>query len=338
MTPLRLRQTLQAELAGLKSLLQSSQPDPWATPMMNGRIEMLEEEIQALSDKPPLAPTAELFFRDGPTLGSEGLEATFTAEVLESYQNMVTNHYAAKHYGTLLRSGRRRGEAETQLFLTGLPRGSFGLQLSQPYVENFVTATNVSEAMLKISQLVEATAQSDESFETALAEFDARVFKPLKRFIVALHTGGGDCRLVTGFHETPLSTEQITAAYSRVASADLDEKIIEMPGIFGGLLTNSWQFDFCPVGADWIRGSLSDEVSTDTASEWNLHYTSKSTIAKLKISTVITRAGNKKPGYELLDLKPLDEPPSAPTTPPPPSTPPASPGARPKRKFNFDEK
>lgn len=322
MTPLRLRQSLQAELAGLNALLQTTQPDPWATPVMRGRIEMLEEELQNLSEKPPLAPTTELFFRDGPTFGSEGLEATFTSEVLESYQNMVTNHYAAKHYGTPRRSGRRRGEQETQLFLTALPRGSFGLQLSQPHPEDFVAATNLSEAMLKISQLIEATAGSDQTFETALSEFDARVFKPLKRFIVSLHTGGGDCRIVTGFNETPLSTEQITAAYTRVAAADLDEKTIDMPGTFGGLLTNSWQFDFCPVGGDWIRGSLSDEVSTETAAEWNLHYTSKQTVAKLKISIVINRTGKKKPSYELLDLKPLDEPPKDLATSPPPPTPP----------------
>jgi hypothetical protein len=86
--------------------------------------------------------------------------------------------------------------------------------------------------------------------------------------------------------------------------------------LFGGLLTNSWQFDFCPVGGEWIRGSLSDDVSTETASDWATQYTSKSTIAKLKISTVITRAGNKKPSYELLDLKPLDEPQKKPTPPP----------------------
>lgn len=320
MTPLRQRQDLQAELASVKALLHATPTDRLATPLMRGRIEDIEAKIQELELKSPLAPTAELFFRDGPTLGSDGLEVTFTSEVLESYQNMVTNHYAAKHYGTLRRTGRRRGEAETQLFLTGLPRGSFGLELSQPHVADFVTATNLSEAMLQISLLIEATAESDASFETALAEFDARVFKPLKRFIVTLHTGGGDCRFVTGFHETQLSFEQITAAYARVSAADLDEISEKLPGEFGGLLTNSWQFDFCPDGGDWIRGSLAEQVSDTTAADWNLRYTSKRTIAELKVSTVTTREGKKKPSYELFDLKPLDETPKATKPPPEPPT------------------
>lgn len=326
MTPLRKRQSLQAELAGLKSLIQTTPMHKLATPFMRNRVVALEKSIQTLEEKPPITPTAELFFAEGAAFGSEGLEVTFTSEVLESYQNMVTNHYAAKHYGTVKRSGRRRGEAETQLFLTALPRGSFGLQLAQPQVEDFVAAENVNKAMLDLSHLVEATVESDQAFETALSTFDARVFKPLKRFIVALHTGGGNCRMVTGFHETALNTQQITDAFNRVAAADLDEQNLTMPGIFGGLLTNSWQFDFCPVGGDWIRGSLSNDVSTETAAEWNLHFTSKPTIAELKMSTVVTRAGNKKPAYELLDLRPIDPPaPLPPPTEPPKLPPPQGP-------------
>ena len=48
----------------------------------------------------------DMGFVVGPAIGSEGIEITFASDVLESYQNMVTNHYAAKHYGVLRRSGR----------------------------------------------------------------------------------------------------------------------------------------------------------------------------------------------------------------------------------------
>ncbi len=130
MTPLRQRETLLTELAGLKDLLQATPQDTLATPLMKGRVEELEKALKELEEKPPLAPEAELFFTEGPALGYRGLEAKFTSDILDSYQNMVTNHYSAKHYGALRRAGRRRGEAETKLFLTALPRGSFGLQLT----------------------------------------------------------------------------------------------------------------------------------------------------------------------------------------------------------------
>lgn len=326
MTPLRIREEMQAELGGLRSLLKHTPTDRLATPMLQGRIASMERRIQEFEAKPPLLPTTELFFRDGPTFRSEGLEASFASGVLESYQNMVSDHYAAKNYGKLRRVGRRRREAETQLYLTALPRGSFGLQLSQRHVEDFVAATNLSDAMLQISHLVEATAESDASFQRALAEYDTRVFRPLKRFVETLHSGGGECRIVTGFHETKLDREQIRAAYDRVEATDLKEEKEIMPGVFGGLLTNSWNFDFQPDGGDWIRGTLAEEITDATASDWNHLYTSKLVLAEIKISTVITRTGQKKYGYELLNLKPINEPPASKPIPPAPHA------HRPRRK------
>ena len=122
MTPLRQLQDLQAELASLKSLLQSTPADPLATPLLRGHVEDIEDRIRKLEANPPLTPATELFFREGAAFGTEGLEVTFASGVLESYQTMVSDHYSAKNYGKLRRFGRRRREAETQLFLTALPR------------------------------------------------------------------------------------------------------------------------------------------------------------------------------------------------------------------------
>ena len=316
MTPLRQRQILQIELASLRGLLHMTPDDPLATPLMQSRVEELEQKIHTLEQRPSLAPTTELFFTEGAALDSDGLEATFTSEILESYQNMVTNHYTAKNYGTPRRSGRRRHEVESQLFLTGLPRGSFGLQLSQPHIQDWVAATNVSQAMLDVSQLVEATVESDQAFETALANFDARVFKPLKRFIVALHAGQSECRLVTGLHETSLNADQITTAYDRVSAADTEERIIRLTGVFGGVITFTWKFDFQPDNASVIFGPLAEEVDDITAKEWNETYTQQRVEAELKESTVLTRTGKKKPTYELLNLNPLTTMPTRRALPP----------------------
>lgn len=307
MTPYRQRQILQMELAGTRHLLATTTEDPLATPLLQSRIEEIEIRIRDLEQRPSLAPTAEIFFTDGVALGSEGLEASFTSEVLESYQNVLTNHYTAKHYGTPRRSGRRRRESESQLFLTALPRGSFGLQLSQIQVHDWVAADHVSQAMLDVSKLVEATVESDEAFETALATFDARVFKPLKRFIVALHAGETECRLVTGFHETTLDADQISAAYVRVSAADTEEDTVRLRGVFGGVITFSCKFDFRPDDGELIHGPLGEEVDEETAKSWAENYTQKRVEAELRVSTVVSRTGKKKPSYELLQLHPNDE-------------------------------
>ena len=303
MTPFRQRETIQTELSALKVLLHSTPEDPFASPMLKDRIKELESSLAALDPHPSLTPEAEIFFEDGPAIGSEALEVTFTSHILDSYQNMLTNHYAAKHYGILRRSGRRRGEGDTKLYLTALPRGSFGLQLSQPRVQDFVAAQNLSAAMHEISGLVEATAKSDQAFEDSLNAFNPRVLKPLQRFIEALFTSKAACRVVTGDNETKLNLHQVEEAYKRVTSAKEREEVVDVPGVFGGVLTFSWEFDFQPDNGDLICGPLADEVDEETATNWNLHLTHTHTIAKLKRLTVSTRTGDKKSSYELIGLK-----------------------------------
>ena len=92
MTPLRQKETMQAELIGLQNLARMTPEDSFDAPLVKSRIVELEKSLKELGDNPPLAPEAELFFTDGPAFGSQGLEATFTSDILNSYQNMVTNH------------------------------------------------------------------------------------------------------------------------------------------------------------------------------------------------------------------------------------------------------
>lgn len=304
MTPLRQRETTQLDITALKALIHATPDDPFAKPLLEQRLGELEQFLGALERRPPINPETEIFFEEGPTIGSEGLEITFTSHILDSYQNMLTNHYAAKHYGILRRSGRRRGEADTKLYLTALPRGSFGLQLAQPHVQDFVAAEHLSLVMHEISALLQASAKSDEAFEESLNTFNPRVLKPLQRFIETLFTSKAGCRVLTGFNETKLSPHEIEEAYVRVTAATEREETLKVSGVFGGVLTFSWEFDFQPDQGDLICGALSSEVDEETATNWNLNLTHTHTTATLKVVTVSTRTGKKKPSYELVDLRP----------------------------------
>ncbi len=309
MTPRRQIEMWRDQLAGLTALLKATPDDPLATPPIQRRIKELEQLLENSEKHPTLAPQAELFFSGGTAEGAEGLEVVFTAHILDSYQNMVTNHYSAKHYGALRRSGRRRGEEETKLYLTALPRGSFGLQLSQTHVEDFYAAGNVALAMEEISELVEATAASDQAFETTLTRFNARVFRPLKRFIETLHAGKGTCTMITGVRETRLTKKQIADAYIRISSAEEKEEPVDLRGIFSGVLQLSWEFEFQPEDAEVIRGALAEGVGEEAAIEMNQKFTMQHVLAKMKMIVVTMRTGAKKTNYELVSLHPLSPPP-----------------------------
>ena len=82
----------------------------------------LQEKIHALPLGNKEARTV-LFFSGEPVQGSLGIDASFAGRVLEPFQNMVMADYADRWHGVVGSRGRRAGEAQSRLMLTGLPRG-----------------------------------------------------------------------------------------------------------------------------------------------------------------------------------------------------------------------
>jgi hypothetical protein len=328
MTPLREKEMLQAKRVGLQTLLRDTPHDPMARAPLEHGIHKIETRLKELEAQPSINPQAEMFFVDGKVTNHHGLEITFAADMLKSYQNMVTNHYAAKHY-TLLRVGRRHGEAEAHLFLTALPRGSFGMQLSQPQITDWVAAANVSAAMVDLSNLVDAAADSDDAFDGLLAQFNPRVLKPLTSFMATLNAGGGSFRLVTGMKQVRMNREKIHEAYLRVSAASSVEHEITIPGTFGGITGYTWEFDFQPHAGDVIHGPIANDVTEEEAERMNHDFMFKPAFATLKETTVTTRSGKKRPTFELIRLMPTKEAPpigQAPATIPPKESSPARAG------------
>lgn len=310
MTPRRQHDQLEAEIASLIRLMESTPEDAITTPHLRYRIANLKGQLQAMGERPSLIPEAELFFGGGLVVDGEGLEVTFTSDILDSYQIMVTNHYSAKHYGALRRTGRRRGEEETQLYLTALPRGSFGLQLAQLHVADFITATQVADAMREVSHLLQAAGESDEAFDTSIAQFNPRVLPPLTEFIKTLHAGHGECRILTGMTEIELTQEQIAEAHLRVTATKKEDTTETMRGVFGGLVLFDWLFNFQPEQGSSISGALAEELTQEEATTMNTSFTNKRVAAQIKTTTVSTRSGRKKPSYELISMTPLEQPPT----------------------------
>ena len=317
MTPFREIETLQAKRVGLQALLSEIPDDPLEKPALEYAIRKIDARLQALADKPKINPQAEMFFVDGQVTNAHGLEITFASDMLKSYQNMVTNHYAAKHY-SLRRTGRRHGEAESHLFLTALPRGSFGMQLSQPHISDWVLAGNVAKAMEDLSGLVQAAAESDAAFDGLLGSFNSRVLKPLTSFMATLNAGGGSFRLVTGMSQVKMNREKIQEAYLRVSAASSLDREITVPGTFGGITAYSWEFDFRPNQGDVIHGPLAEEITEEDVKQMSDDFLLKPCFAILKETTVTTRSGKKKPTFELLRLVVSEDvPPTQAATPAP---------------------
>ena len=305
MTPLRKKESLQADLVGIEGLLAITPDDPLATPLMQSRASELREEIAKTNGVNTKIPETEIFFGQGPVIGSKGIEAKFAGQVLNRFQDIVSNHFAAKFLGILRRAGRPRGEMDSKLYLTALPTGSFGLQLTQPHVEDFVAAGQLALAMEEITDLVAAAGKDDQTFDQMLESVHGRVLIPLREFLETLSKAGADCKMFSGLKRAELKKEQVTQAYDRAAAAKTKQDDLSLDGTFCGTLLRSGRFEFEPQGQSVLSGWLAEDVSEEQAIEME-NLVGKPAHALLRATTISTKSGARRPTYELISLKPLE--------------------------------
>lgn len=304
MSTLRELDERRAELTGLRQLFETATDELFEKPLLRSKIATRETELAVMERDPvTLIPEAELLFGGRAVNGSLGLEAKFASAVLESYQDMVSNHHGGRLHPSMGGTGRRPGEQESRLFLTALPRGSFGLRLSQPQAQDFIAAQQVSEAMEELTSLVESAAAGDAAFAQGVERFHPRVLVPLKNFLDTLVNRETTVTIRSGQRETSLGPDQVKAARNRVAATKTENETITLAGVFRGVLPDSWKFDFVPDGQSLISGALAEAVTEAEAEAMVPHY-GKRCRATLTTTRFRTLGRLSRPTYELLKLEP----------------------------------
>jgi len=302
MTPIKRKEEIEREIAGLQSLRDATPDDPFAKPLLESRIRSLQDELAEAEVTAPM-PQTELMFAGEAVYGSIGIDAKFASHVLHSYQDMLNTHYAAKRHGRVGTQGRRLGEKESRLFLTALPRGSFGLVLAKPYSEDLFSLSHVSEGMEQLAALVEAAAVGDDDFARTVADFHPRVLKALGRFLYRVASQETSVSIRAGRRRTVLDQHQIREAYKRTVATRAETKTETVNGVFKGVLLESWRFDFLPEDGAVITGLISEDVTEEEAKAMESLF-DKPAKAELISTRVVTQSGASRPTYVLKGLSP----------------------------------
>ena len=246
-------------------------------------------------------PRTVLFFSGQPVAGSLGIDADFAARVLDPFLDMVKTQYATSKHGSVGARGPRRDEAEAKLFLTGLPRGSFGLELSQPESCNLITDGNLTDVLIRLTEVMKAAGGSDEGFAAALSDVAPRVLPRLKDFLRVIADNRADVRVVSGDIECELNHAQVAQAYERVSGTETRDEEVERDGTFRAALLDSGRFDFRTDSGEIVTGRIANEVS-DSELGAMISLTNKPCTARLRQTTIATRSGAKRVRHELVGL------------------------------------
>lgn len=299
----RIKSFLRNQIIEMDRLAESSGDDPLMAFAIESRRKSLVEKLDAAPPEPS-TPRAVLFFAGPPVFGSKGIDAKFAAAALEPFLEMVKTQYSAQKHGSVGARGRRRGEAEARLFLTGLPRGSFGLELSQPEPEDPGSAEELSRALVRLTDVIYSAGENDERFALSLDNVSPRVLPRLTEFLGVVNAAQANLGMESGDLKIELPPERVARAFERLESARTEDSRREETGIFRGATLDSWEFNFRLTDGTPISGRLCGEVDEGTAQAM-MELTGKDCVADLHITEITTRDGATRRRYELLGLRPV---------------------------------
>lgn len=246
---------------------------------------------------------AVLFFSGEPVHGSIGIDASFASRVLEPFQNMVMADYADRWHGRVGDRGRRHGEAQSRLMLTGLPRGSFGLELARAENDDLFVDGELADTLAHVTRLVDAAARSDEDFAAELDETAPRVVQNLRAFLDVIAKGKAGLRLESGDFRCEMSPVQASDAFNRVAETTASDETVTLSGILKGVLLESWEFDFSSNENEVIAGKIDDSVTEEQVIAFNRKFFNQQCRATLVKTTVVFRNGRVRTTYRLMGVE-----------------------------------
>jgi hypothetical protein len=305
MTTRSQREFLKVQLLDTQRLREKAGDHPLMSVALAEREKQLQERIATLPLGNKEARTV-LLFTGEPVQGSLGIDASFAGRVLEPFQNMVMAEYASRWHGVVGRRGRRQGEANSRLLLTGLPRGSFGLELARADSDELFEEGQLADTLAHVTKLVDSARCSDENFAAELDETSPRVIQNLREFLEVVAKGKAGLRLESGDFRCSMSPIEAEAAFHRVSETITNDETIQLSGVFKGVLLESWRFDFVTDDNLSVGGRIAESLAENDVIEMNREFFNGRCLASLSRTTVRFKNGRVRTTYTLQGLQPLE--------------------------------
>lgn len=300
------REFLKVQLIETKRLKELVGDHPLMSVSYAEREQELQKKIAALPLGSKEARTI-LFFTGEPVQGSVGIDASFVGRVLEPFQSMVMADYADRWHGVVGSRGRRPGEAQSRLLLTGLPRGSFGLELARADNDELFEEGQLADTLAHVTKLVEAAARSDEDFAAELDETAPRVIQNLREFLGVIAKGKAGLRLESGDFCCTMNPIEANDAFNRVAGTITNDELVKLPGVFKGVLLESWKFDFVTDENHSVGGKIDENLTEEQVIALNREFFNGRCLASLLKTTVLFKNGRVRTTHTLNGLETLSE-------------------------------
>lgn len=263
---------LQADLANIERLisLRTEESDPIGFYQLTSRKSEVMDHISKIQENPEKSASVALFFGGGPVLGSKGISADFAGKAIEAFQDLVSKRFATSETGTLGTRGPIPLKSNTELMLTDVARGSFGLVLEEIKTNDSLTETAMQFVVDEVAQsIVDFSSLDVERYETALNTVDSRSLISLRDFFRLLDDQHATLRVVEGNRDAELDNKAVQLARQRTDFIEIEDKTSEE--MIGRLfiLPAHRRFELQLINsAETVYGSISSEFSKDNLAKF----------------------------------------------------------------------
>lgn len=298
----RNREYITVQLIETDRILQLIDEDPIMSVSLNQKKKNLLEQLEKIPvDKKDTKVV--LMFSGNPVRGSQGIDAAFIGKVTIPFQNMVTAEFAHRVDGQVGKRGQLNKQNESRLFLTALPRGSFGIELSKLESNDLFEDDYMADSLSHITKLIESSSKSDEDFASELDGTTPRTIQSLKDFIKVVSDDQAGVTIESGGIRCELNPNEVKTAYDRVSGTITSEEETTVKGVLKGFLLESWKFDFIDEAGKTITGRIDENLTQDKVSEYFTSYFNKPCQAVLKEGKVLFKNGRERISYILSSIE-----------------------------------
>lgn len=297
---------LKAQIIETEHLLSIVGEHPMMKLSLEKRLEILKRELDDIEKEHIEESKMRLLFSGKAVFGSVGIKADFVSKTIKPIQELIKTQTAIIKSGNNIgKRGKVKKSSIAELYLTALPTGSFGYELSMLEGKELFDEEDVSNSIREIIDMIEAASDSDDAFQKVIENSPKRTLNHLNTFFKELADEDSILKMESGDKFVELSEDKVKLGYQRVSSAQYQETSIQIIGIFKGILLDSGKFEIADEDGKKYSGYISEDLLEEEAINYNKEYTNEKCSILVQENVTTLSSGYRKISYELIQIKSL---------------------------------
>ncbi|MFD2903792.1 hypothetical protein [Sphingobacterium anhuiense] len=300
------KQNIMSQIVELERLIDLVNGHPLMIVGLEEKLIDLRKRLEAF-DVNVLEPKIAMLFSGNAVLGSQGIKSLFVSNIIKPIQEMIKAQTAEIKFKKVGKRGKTKGSRESNMFLTALPVGSFGIELVQLDTPELFSELDVSSAIEQVSEIIKGATDSDESFANIVEQTPTRTLNNLKIFLREVANENSIIKIHINADEIYIDEDHVKLGYLRVKEADESEVLLTLNGILRGLLLEANKFEFLDVDGHKYSGKISEELDTDDLANFGKDYLNESCRVTISEITIKLKGSTAKHSYTLVGIDQVDQ-------------------------------